>query len=155
LAERAGRPWWRLVSVVRPRERRASGRSRSTKYPEALLERATRLVFESGRPIAHVVRDLGVPSETLRVYVRRVEANEGGRKDVLSGEEREKIRKLRRENSEGPFRGRAHLPDLGRVGVRLLSARDRKASHRSEVPTYDNSMAESFVDSFKTELIID
>jgi transposase len=51
--------------------------SRSRKYPEELLERATRLVFESGRPIAHVARDLGVPAETLRIYVRRVEANEG------------------------------------------------------------------------------
>jgi transposase len=74
--------------------------SRSRKYPEELLERATRLVFESGRPIAHVARDLGVPSETLRVYVRQVEANEGRRKDVLSGAEREEIRELRRENFE-------------------------------------------------------
>ena len=58
--------------------------SRSRKYPEELLERATRLVFESGRPIAHVARDLGLPSETLRVYVRQVEANEGRRKDLLT-----------------------------------------------------------------------
>jgi transposase len=41
-----------------------------------LLERATRLVFESGRPVARVAADLGLPSETLRKYVRRVEANE-------------------------------------------------------------------------------
>jgi transposase len=34
------------------------------------------------------------------VYVRRVEANEGRRKDVLSDAEREEIRKLRRENFE-------------------------------------------------------
>jgi transposase len=74
--------------------------SRSRKYPEELLERATRLVFESGRPIAHVASDLGIPSETLRKYVRRVEANEGRRKDVLSDEEREEICKLRRENFE-------------------------------------------------------
>jgi transposase len=74
--------------------------SRSRRYPEELLERATRLVFESGRPVAHVARDLGIPSETLRVYVRGVEANEGRRKDVLSDEEREEIRKLRRENFE-------------------------------------------------------
>jgi transposase len=53
--------------------------SRSRKYPEELLERATRLVFESGRPIAHVARDLGVPSETLRVYVRQVEARADAR----------------------------------------------------------------------------
>lgn len=83
--------WWREKPVVMPRAR---------KYPVELLERATRLVFESGRPIGHVARDLGVPSETLRVYVRQVEANEGRRKDMLSSEEREEIRKLRREVSE-------------------------------------------------------
>jgi transposase len=73
---------------------------RARKYPEELLERGTRLVFESGRPIAHVARDLGVPSETLRKYVRQVEANEGRREDMLSNEEREEIKKLRRENFE-------------------------------------------------------
>ena len=71
--------------------------SRSRKYPEELLERGTRLVFESGRPIAHVARDLGVPAETMRKYVRQVEANEGVRKDQLSDQEREEIKKLRRE----------------------------------------------------------
>jgi transposase len=70
---------------------------RPRKYPEELLERGTRLVFESGRPIAHVAADLGVPSETLRKYVRQVEANEGRRTDLLTTEEREEIRKLRRE----------------------------------------------------------
>ena len=70
---------------------------RSRKYPVELLERGTRLVFESGRPVAHVAADLGLPSETLRKYVRQVEANEGRRKDMLTSEEREEIRKLRRE----------------------------------------------------------
>ena len=73
---------------------------RARKYPIELLERATRLVFESGRPIAHVAADLGLPSETLRKYVRQVEANEGRRGDLLTTEEREEIRKLRRENAE-------------------------------------------------------
>ena len=59
--------------------------------------RATRLVFESGRPIAHVAADLGLPSETLRKYVRQVEANEGLRPDLPTSEEREEIRELRRE----------------------------------------------------------
>jgi transposase len=44
--------------------------ARARKYPEGLLERGTRLVFESGRPIAHVARDLGIDFETLRKYVR-------------------------------------------------------------------------------------
>jgi transposase len=70
---------------------------RARKYPIELLERGCRLVFESGRPIAHVAADLGLPKETLRKYVRQVEADEGRRPDLLSGEEREEIRKLRRE----------------------------------------------------------
>jgi transposase len=73
---------------------------RARKYPVELLERATRLVFESGRPIAHVAADLGLPSETLRKYLRQVEANEGRRSDLLTTQEREEIRKLRAENQE-------------------------------------------------------
>ena len=74
--------------------------ARTRKYPIELLKRATRLVFESGRPIAHVAADLGLPSETLRKYVRQVEANEGRRNDLLTTQEREEIRRLRRENQE-------------------------------------------------------
>jgi transposase len=61
------------------------------------MDRGIRLVFESGRPIAHVAADLGLPSETLRKYLRQVEADEGRRTDMLTSEEREEIRKLRRE----------------------------------------------------------
>jgi transposase len=56
-------------------------------------------VFESGRPIAHVAADLGLPKETLRKYVRQVEVDTG-RRDGLSSEEREEIKKLRKENFE-------------------------------------------------------
>ena len=69
----------------------------SRKYSKELLDRGTRLVFESGRPIAHVARDLGIESETLRKHVRQTEADEGRRKDVLSSQEREEIKSLRRE----------------------------------------------------------
>ena len=48
---------------------------RSRKYPEELLDRGVRLVFESGRPIAAVPRDLGVHPEALRLRVLR-RANE-------------------------------------------------------------------------------
>ena len=57
------------------------------------------MVFESGRPIAHVAADLGLPKETLRKYVRQVEVDTG-RRDGLSSEEREETKKLRKENFE-------------------------------------------------------
>jgi transposase len=71
--------------------------SRPRKYPPELLDRAARVVFDSGRPVAHVARDLGLPSETLRKYVRQVEADEGRRPDLPTTEEREEIKRLRRE----------------------------------------------------------
>src|SRR3954467_526783 len=71
--------------------------ARPRKYPEELLERGVRLVFESGRPIAHVAKDLGVSSEVLRKRVRRAEADNGVRPDLPSSAEREEIRKLRRQ----------------------------------------------------------
>jgi transposase len=70
---------------------------RPRKDPPELLDRGARVVIESGRPIAHVARDLGVPSETLRDYVRQVEADEGLRPDLPASEERKEIKALRRE----------------------------------------------------------
>jgi len=62
---------------------------RQKKYPEELLDRGARMVFDSGRPTAHVARDLGVHHETLRKWVRKTEADEGKRSELLSSEERE------------------------------------------------------------------
>jgi transposase len=70
------------------------------KYPDELRERATRLVMESGRPIAHVAQDLGVHKEALRTWVRQAEADTGKRRDRLTTVEREEIRALRKENTE-------------------------------------------------------
>jgi transposase len=80
--------WRREKSRVMPHAR---------KYSKELLDRGARLVFESGRPIAHVARDLGIEGETLRKHVRQTEADEGRRNDVLSSQEREEIKSLRRE----------------------------------------------------------
>jgi transposase len=74
--------------------------SRPSKYPDELRERGVRLVFESGRPIAHVARDLGVHRETLRLWVRQAEADSGARNDRLTSAERERLKQLERENRE-------------------------------------------------------
>jgi transposase len=67
------------------------------KYPVELRERAVRLVFESGRPIAHVARDLGVHKEALRTWVRQARADRGERPDLLTSDEREELKRLRKE----------------------------------------------------------
>ncbi len=74
--------------------------SRPSKYPDELRERGVRLVFESGRPIAHVARDLGVHRETLRLWVRQAEADSGTRNDRLTTAERERLKALEKENRE-------------------------------------------------------
>jgi len=70
---------------------------RPRKYSDELMARGVRLVFESGRPIAQVAADLGVHHEALRKRVRQAEADSGKRADLLMTDEREEIRKLRRE----------------------------------------------------------
>ena len=67
--------------------------SRPRKYPDELRERAVRLVFESKRPIAHVAQDLGVHKDSLRLWVRQAEADSGRRRDLLTSEERDELRR--------------------------------------------------------------
>jgi transposase len=71
--------------------------SRPRKYPDELIARGVRLALESGRPIAHVARDIGLPAETLRKRVRQAEADRGLRPDLPTSEEREEIKALRKE----------------------------------------------------------
>jgi transposase len=73
---------------------------RGKKYPDELRMRAVRLVFESGRPIAHVADDLGINYESLRKWVRQAEADVGQRADLLTSEEREELGRLRSDNRE-------------------------------------------------------
>jgi len=73
---------------------------RPKKYPDELIERGVRLALESDRPIAQIARDLGMHPEALRKRVRQAEADSGKRQDLLSTQERQEIRKLRKENYE-------------------------------------------------------
>jgi hypothetical protein len=83
-----------------------------------LLDRATRRVFESGRPIAHVAADPGLPSEPLHTYIREVEANEGLRPNLPTSAERRRL--LQRTPSKSPESG--HLDDSCRCASHLSSA---------------------------------
>lgn len=95
------------------------------KYPDELKERAVRLVFESGRPIAQVAKDLGVHREALRLWVRQAEADAGDRQDRLTSGERERMKALERENREPDdlppdHRSGRLKPQTERTGYALL-----------------------------------
>jgi transposase len=63
------------------------------------MDRGIRLALEGERPIAHIARDLGIEPESLRRRVRRAEIDAGER-EGLAMNEREELRRLRRENFE-------------------------------------------------------
>lgn len=66
------------------------------KHPNELMDRGVRLVFESGRQIAHMARDVGVSAEALRKRVRRAEVD-AGKREGLTADEREELKRLRAE----------------------------------------------------------
>ena len=66
-------------------------------YPPEFRAEAIRLVRGSGKPMAHIARDLGVTSETLRIWMKQADIDDGLRHDGLTMEETEEVRRLRRE----------------------------------------------------------
>jgi transposase len=80
--------------------------SGAVRYPPELRARAVRLVFETieaeGRSfgvITRIARQLGIGSESLRLWVRQAEVDAGERPGT-STDEAKRIRQLERENAE-------------------------------------------------------
>ena len=67
-------------------------------YSPEFKEEAVRLVHSTNEryPVAKIARDLDVSTETLRKWVNQTEIDAGER-DGLTTEEREELRKLRKE----------------------------------------------------------
>ena len=68
-------------------------------FDREFREGAVRIVRETGKPIAHVARELGVQEGTLGRWVnadRRARQGEG----ALSENERDELNRLRQENAE-------------------------------------------------------
>jgi transposase len=65
-------------------------------YPPELRRQAIELV-RSGTPLKQVAAELGVSEQTLRNWRRQQEVD-AGRAEGLTSEEREELRRLRREN---------------------------------------------------------
>jgi transposase len=65
-------------------------------YPPEFRREAVELVRRSGLPLREIAVDLGVSTETLRMWVRQTDVD-GGRREGLTSEEREELRELRRK----------------------------------------------------------
>jgi transposase len=67
-------------------------------YPPEFRAEAIRLARTSGKPHAEIAQDLGMTSETLRLWLKQADLDEGKRQDGLTSDEQEELRRLRREN---------------------------------------------------------
>jgi transposase len=67
-------------------------------YPEEFRRDAVALVRSSEKSIAQLAAELGVSPQSLRNWAKQVQADAGARRDGLTSDEREELRRLRREN---------------------------------------------------------
>ena len=72
------------------------GKTRPPYTPEFRAE-AVRLARSTGRPLREIAADLGCSLESLRHWVKQTQIDSGER-EGLTTEEREELRRLRREN---------------------------------------------------------
>jgi len=66
-------------------------------YPPEFRAEAVRLARSSGRPLSEIARDLGCSLESLRHWVKQTRIDVG-EVEGLTSDEREELRRLRREN---------------------------------------------------------
>jgi len=67
-------------------------------YPPEFRREAIRLLRAGDRSPKQLAQELGCTEQTLRNWLRQEEADRGERSDVLTSEERKRLRELEREN---------------------------------------------------------
>jgi transposase len=67
-------------------------------YPLEFRREAVRLLRRGDRTVPELARDLGCSPQSLRNWSRQADLDEGRRSDGLTSEEREELKRLRREN---------------------------------------------------------
>lgn len=72
------------------------GSNHQKPYPPVFRREAVALYRSSGRSLREIAHDLGVSSESLRIWVKQA-AVDAGERPGLSTEEGEELRRLRRE----------------------------------------------------------
>ena len=65
-------------------------------YPLEFRREAVELLKRSGKSVPELARELGVSPQSLRNWARQIDID-AGRREGLSSEEREELRRLRRE----------------------------------------------------------
>ncbi|MFE2424099.1 transposase [Streptomyces hokutonensis] len=77
------------------------GSKYTKRYTEEFKRDAIALVDSSGKTVTAIARELGISSESLRGWYRQAKADQGGgRPGELTTQEREELRRLRRQNAE-------------------------------------------------------
>ncbi len=66
-------------------------------YSQEFRREAVRLLRTSGRSVSQLARELGVSQQSLRNWARQLGVDEG-KAPGLASDEREELRRLRREN---------------------------------------------------------
>ena len=66
-------------------------------YSQEFRRRAVELLESSGKSVPVLARELGVSPQTLRNWATRIEVDQG-RAEGVSSDERDELRRLRREN---------------------------------------------------------
>ena len=73
---------------------------RHTKPYPAEFKRTVVELVRAGRSPDDVSKELGPSAQSIRTWVARADADEGTRRDVATTDEREELRRLRKENRQ-------------------------------------------------------